>query len=169
MDRFGESARKGFDFLKSRAKETVEVTKLSSNIRELEDRRDQCLLDIGHRVMAMYDGPVFDKEALRDRVEEVRSLNAELQAAKDNIVNGFGLRLDSNAKLLDHVAMIGFYRLPLDWLARYPHEVAAVSVEAVRDAWQRRIRPEQLVTVIVGGDGDRSTPTAPAAGGTDPQ
>lgn len=82
MDRFGESARKGFDFLKSRAKETVEVTKLSSNIRELEDRRDHCLLDIGHRVMAMYDGPAFDKEALRDRVEEVRALNAELEAAK---------------------------------------------------------------------------------------
>lgn len=81
MDRFGESARKGFDFLKNRAKETVEVTKLSSNIRELEARRDQCLLDIGHRVMAMYDGPVFDKEALRDRVDEVRSLNAELDAA----------------------------------------------------------------------------------------
>lgn len=82
MDRFGESARRGFDFLKSRAKETVEVTKLSSNIRELEDRRDQCLLDIGHRVMAMYDGPVFDKEALRDRVDEVKALNAELQAAQ---------------------------------------------------------------------------------------
>jgi hypothetical protein len=82
MDRFGESARKGFDFLKSKAKETVEVTKLSSNIRELEERRDHCLLDIGHRVMAMYDGPVFDKEALRDRVDEVRSLNAELDIAK---------------------------------------------------------------------------------------
>jgi hypothetical protein len=80
MDRFGESARKGFDFLKSRAKETVEVQKLSSSIRELEDRRDQCLLDIGHRVMAMFDAPVFDKEALRDRVEEVRTLNAELES-----------------------------------------------------------------------------------------
>ena len=94
---------------------------------------------------------------------------AELQAAKDNIVNGFGLRLDSNAKLLDHVAMIGFYRLPLDWLERYPREVEAVSAEAVRDAWQRRIRPEQLVTVIAGGDGDRGEPAAPAAAGTGAQ
>ena len=85
----------------------------------------------------------------------------ELQAARDNIINGFGLRLDANAKLLDHVAMIGFYRLPLDWLDRYPRQVEAVTVEAVRDAWQRRIRPEQLVTVIAGGDGDRSA--APAA------
>ncbi len=80
----------------------------------------------------------------------------ELQAARDNIVNGFGLRLDSNAKLLEHVAMIGFYRLPLDWLDTYPRQVEAVTVDAVRDAWQRRIRPEQLVTVIAGGDGDRS-------------
>jgi zinc protease len=51
--------------------------------------------------------------------------------------------------------MIGFYRLPLDWLERYPQQVAAVDVDAVREAWQRRIRPEQLVTVIAGGDGDR--------------
>lgn len=78
MDRFGESARKGFDFLKSRARETVEVSKIGSAIKELEERREQCLIDIGHRVMAMFDGPSLDKEAFRDRVEEVRSLNAEL-------------------------------------------------------------------------------------------
>ena len=88
----------------------------------------------------------------------------ELQAARDNIINGFGLRLDSNAKLLDHVAMIGFYRLPLDWLDSYPRQVEAVTVEAVRDAWHRRIRPEQLVTVIAGGDGYCSA--APAADAT---
>ncbi|MER2555220.1 MAG: pitrilysin family protein [Thauera sp.] len=88
---------------------------------------------------------------------------AELQAAKDNLVNGFGLRLDSNAKLLDYVSMIGFYALPLDWLDRYPRAVEAISVEAVRDAWQRRIRPGQLVTVIAGGDGDRAAEPAAAA------
>ena len=59
--------------------------------------------------------------------------------------------------------MIGFYRLPLDWLDTYPRQVAAVTVDAVRDAWQRRIRPEQLITVIAGGDGDRSVATAAEA------
>jgi zinc protease len=88
---------------------------------------------------------------------------AELQAAKDNLINGFGLRLDSNAKILDYVAMIGFYRLPLDWLDSYPRQVAAVSVEQVRDAFARRIRGEQLVTVIAGGDGDHAAPSTPAA------
>lgn len=78
----------------------------------------------------------------------------ELQAARDNIINGFGLRLDSNSKILDHVAMIGFYGLPLDWLDAYPRHVATVTTEQVRDAFARRVQPEHLVTVIAGGDGD---------------
>lgn len=80
---------------------------------------------------------------------------AELKAARDNLVNGFGLRLDSNRKVLDYVAMMGFYHLAPDWLDSWPRRVAAVSLEQVREAFARRIRPEHLVTVIVGGDGDR--------------
>lgn len=87
---------------------------------------------------------------------------AELQAAKDNLVNGFGLRLDSNAKILGYVAVIGFYGLPLDWLDLYPRRVAAVTAEEVRDAFARRIRPEHLVTVTVGGNGDGAPATAAA-------
>ncbi|BAL23043.1 pitrilysin family protein [Azoarcus sp. KH32C] len=79
---------------------------------------------------------------------------AEIKAARDNIVNGFGLRLDSNRKILDHVAMIGFYQLPLDWLETYPKRVEAVTPEAVRDAFARRVHDANLVTVIAGGDGD---------------
>ncbi|MBN8442236.1 MAG: insulinase family protein [Thauera sp.] len=90
---------------------------------------------------------------------------AELQAAKDNLINGFGLRLDSNRKVLDYVAMIGFYRLPADWLDAYPRKVAAVTAAQVQDAFARRVRPEHLVTVIAGGDGDRAE-AAPAAAGT---
>lgn len=89
---------------------------------------------------------------------------AELQAAKDNIVNGFGLRLDSNAKILGYVSMIGFYRLPLGWLDTYPRAVSAVTAEQVRDAFARRIRPEYLVTVIAGGDGDGEAGAAPGGG-----
>lgn len=79
----------------------------------------------------------------------------ELVAAQSNIINGFGLRLDSNRKILDHVAMIGFYGLPLDWLDSYTDHIAAVTAEQVQDAFARRIRPEHLVTIIAGGDGDR--------------
>jgi zinc protease len=75
----------------------------------------------------------------------------ELKRAKENLVNGFALRLDSNKKILDHVAMIGFYGLPLDYLDRYPTEVAKVTSAQIRDAFTRRIRPENLVTVVVAG------------------
>lgn len=80
----------------------------------------------------------------------------ELETAKANIVNGFGLRLDSNAKLLGYVSVIGFYDLPLDWLEAYPKAVQALTVGQVRDAFKRRVLPQHLVTVIVGGDGDRA-------------
>ncbi|MBX3680160.1 M16 family metallopeptidase [Cognatazoarcus halotolerans] len=83
----------------------------------------------------------------------------ELAAARDNIVNGFGLRLDSNRKILGYVSVIGFFGLPLDWLEQYPKAVEKVTAEAVRDAFRRRVRPENLITVIVGGSGDQAQAT----------
>lgn len=78
----------------------------------------------------------------------------ELAAAKSNMVGGFALRIDSNRKILDYLSAIGFYRLPLDYLDRYTERVEAVTVAQVRDAFARRLRPDSLVTVVVGaGDG----------------
>ena len=45
---------------------------------------------------------------------------------------------------------IGFYGLPLDWLERWTDRVAAVTLEDIRAAFQRHIRPEAMVTVVVG-------------------
>lgn len=75
---------------------------------------------------------------------------AELEAARQNLVGGFALRIDSNRKILDNLAVIGWYRLPLDWLERWPDAVAKVTVAQVRDAFARTVDPERLVTVVVG-------------------
>ncbi len=80
----------------------------------------------------------------------------ELKAAKQNISGGFALRLDSNSKLLDHLAVIGFYNLPLDYLDTYTKHVEQVTLAQIRDAFQRRIQPERMVTVMVGGGGSRA-------------
>ncbi|HEX5127370.1 MAG TPA: pitrilysin family protein [Rhodocyclaceae bacterium] len=77
----------------------------------------------------------------------------ELRAAQDNIINGLALRLDNNRKILEQVAAIGFYRLPLDYLDRYPESVRAVTVDEVKSAFSRHVREESLVTVVVGGSG----------------
>ncbi len=81
---------------------------------------------------------------------------AELQQAKNNIVLGFPLRIDSNRKILDFLGVIGFYDLPLTWLDDYPKAVAKVTVAEVRDAFRRRVNPDQLITVIVGGPAPKS-------------
>ena len=74
----------------------------------------------------------------------------ELAAAKSNIINGFGLKLDANSKMLGYVSMIGFYGLPLDWLAQYTRRVEAVTADQVRDAFRRRVPLSSMATVIAG-------------------
>jgi len=76
---------------------------------------------------------------------------AELNAARKNMAGGFPLRLDSNRKIAEYLTVIGFYRLPLNYLDEFIAHVEAVTPEQVRDAFRRRIHPEHLVTVIVGG------------------
>ncbi|TAK68107.1 MAG: insulinase family protein, partial [Betaproteobacteria bacterium] len=75
---------------------------------------------------------------------------AELRAAKQNLVGGFALRIDSNRKLLEQVALIGFYQLPPNWLDDFTARVEKVSGAGVRAAFARRVRADHLVTVVVG-------------------
>ncbi len=77
---------------------------------------------------------------------------AELKAAKQNLADGFALRLDSNAKLMGYLSVVGFYGLPLTWIDDYPKNVEAVTADQVRAAFARHVQPEHLVTVIVAGD-----------------
>jgi zinc protease len=78
---------------------------------------------------------------------------AQLRASQRNITGGFPLRTASNSDMVGNMAMMGFYDLPLDYLQRFSDEVEAVDAQAIRDAFQRRLDPERMVTVIVGGDG----------------
>jgi len=96
-------------------------------------------------------------EALRVARQVVRDFvaqgptEAELKAAKDNLVGSFPLRLDSNRKLLGNVANIAWHDLPLDYLDRWTARVDAVTLPDIRRAFQRVLQPERMVTVVVGG------------------
>ncbi|MEA2094481.1 MAG: pitrilysin family protein, partial [Pseudomonadota bacterium] len=76
----------------------------------------------------------------------------ELIAAKKNITGGFPLRIDSNSKIAEYLGMIGFYNLPLDYLDTFNDKVTAVTREQIREAYQRRVDPDNMVSIIVGGD-----------------
>ena len=74
----------------------------------------------------------------------------ELKAAKDNIIGGFPMRIDSNGKILDYLSVIGFYKLPMTYLDDFNKSVAKVTTKQIKEAFQRRIKPENFVSVTVG-------------------
>lgn len=76
---------------------------------------------------------------------------SELQAAQQNIVGGFALRVDSNQKIAEYVAMLGFYGLPLDYLDTFIGKIQAVSVADIAKAFRARVDPARFQTVLVGG------------------
>lgn len=77
---------------------------------------------------------------------------AELKAAKQNLVGSFPLRLDSNRKILENVAVIGFYGMPLDYLDRYAENIEKVTVGDIKAAFSRHVKAENLVTLVVAAE-----------------
>ena len=75
---------------------------------------------------------------------------AELQGAKDNLIGGFALRIDSNRKLLDNIAAIAWNDLPLDYLDTWTQQVQKVSLADIKAAFARKVQPDKMVTVILG-------------------
>lgn len=86
---------------------------------------------------------------LKEFVEKGPS-EKELNAAQQNIMGGFAMRVDTNSKLLDYVTMIGFYQQPLEYLEMFQAKIRAVTVADVKEVFKRRIHPEWMQTIMVG-------------------
>ena len=76
--------------------------------------------------------------------------NAELMAAKSNLVNGYPLRIDNNRKLLDNVSSIAWNDLPLDTMETWTKQVEAVSLEQVTAAFQKYLAMDRMKIVVLG-------------------
>lgn len=76
----------------------------------------------------------------------------ELEASQANITGGFPLRLASNRDIVQNLGMMGFYDLPLDFLSTYNDRIDEVTADEVQTVLRRRIDPDVLVTVVVGGE-----------------
>ena len=75
----------------------------------------------------------------------------ELKAAKDNLIGGFALRIDSNEKLLGNVANIAWNNLPLNYLDVWTQQIDKITTTQIKAAMQRKLQPEKMVTVVLGG------------------
>jgi zinc protease len=90
------------------------------------------------------------KEVLAKFVAEGPT-ETELQAAKDNLIGGFALRIDSNRKLLDLVANIAWNKLPLTYMDTWTQQIDNITTTQIKAAFQRKLQPERMVTVVLGG------------------
>jgi zinc protease len=90
----------------------------------------------------------------RDVVSDFREKGPTGEAligAKKDVNGGFPLNVASNSDIVEYIAMIGFYGLPLDYLDAFTGKIDAITKEQIKDAFQRRIHPDKMLTVIVGG------------------
>ncbi|MDH4184926.1 MAG: insulinase family protein, partial [Nitrospinota bacterium] len=65
---------------------------------------------------------------------------------------------DRPIKTLTQRMTLDYYGMPEGWLETYKERVMAVTAEDVRQAAQRRLRPEGLKIVVVGSEKDFGQP-----------
>lgn len=104
----------------------------------MQTKKDQALLglEVMQKTISQFiaDGPT----------------EAELLAAKSNLINGYPLRLDSNRKLLDNLSGITWNDLPLDTMETWVKQVEAVTLPQIRAAFQRHLDMNRMQIVVVG-------------------
>ena len=75
----------------------------------------------------------------------------ELSLAKNNIVGGFPLRIDSNRDILGYLSLLGYYKLPLDYLETFNDKISSVTKDQIIKAFAQHVDVNKLVKIIVGG------------------
>ena len=106
------------------------------------------LIGLSTKNASAYEADAVVKETLNGFLKDFDE--SHLQAIKDNLIGGFPLRVDSNGKLIGYLSMIGFYNLPLDYLEDFPKQIAALTKTQVLKAWQKLLKDQQMLRVMVG-------------------
>ena len=147
LDLFAGSGALGFEALSRGAASVVMVETNAAALRALRENATK----LGAENVTIVRGDALER-TLKLVAEFVARgpTAAELSAAKKSMIGGFPLRYDTNRKVLEQVASIGFYGLPLDWLDQYPARIQSVTLTQIRDAFARRVDPAKLSIVVVG-------------------
>jgi zinc protease len=75
---------------------------------------------------------------------------AELERAKDDILNSFLFRYDTPDKVLEERERLEFYGYPADYLETYRAGLEKVTLADVTAAAQKYIHPDKLAVLVVG-------------------
>ena len=76
----------------------------------------------------------------------------EIKEAKQAIINGFPLRIDSNSDILNYLSVINYYNLPADYLSTFTTKISNLTKKDVINAFQEEIDIDNLITLVVGNE-----------------
>ena len=98
----------------------------------------------------------INEELNRIRTGEVT--DAELQTAKDTVLNGFVFRFDRPSKTLNRLVLYDYYGYPKDFVFQYQKGIQSVTKQDVSRVARTYFRPEDLTIVAVGNPKEFKTP-----------
>jgi zinc protease len=76
----------------------------------------------------------------------------ELTHAKEAIINGFPLRIDSNQDILNYLSMINYYDLPINYLNTFIDKISKITKKDILRAFKEEIDVNNLITLVVGNE-----------------
>jgi len=91
------------------------------------------------------------QKMLKDFCENGPS-SEEIKHAKEAIINGFPLRVDSNSDILNYLSMINYYDLPIDYLDKFTENISRITKKDIITAFQEEIDYKNLTTLVVGNE-----------------
>lgn len=92
-------------------------------------------------------------QAIRLEIERLQSeliTPAELALAKESVLNSFVFNFEDPSQTLSRLMRYEYYGYPTDFLFRYRRGVEATTVADVQRVAREYLKPEKLVTLVVG-------------------
>ena len=86
---------------------------------------------------------------LRDYIRDGPT-ERELEAAKKNMLGTLALSRDSNRKIMSQLSAMLYYNLDTDYLDQYADKIESITAEQIRNAYQRNLDVDKLITLVVG-------------------
>jgi len=91
--------------------------------------------------------------AIRAEIERLKTepvTPAELAFAKESVLNSFVFNFENPSQTLSRLMRYEYYGYPADFLFRYQRGVKATTAADIQRVAKKYLKPEQLVTLVVG-------------------
>lgn len=100
-------------------------------------------------------------KALREEIDGMTKnppTAAELERAKESILNSFVFLFDSKSKIMLERARLEFYGYPADYWEKFPAEIGKVTLDDVKRVSQKYLNPNGFALLVVGKSADFDSP-----------